>query len=292
MRLLPISLLLASLLALPACSSHLGRPEVPAKPEVHTRYQIARDVIYSPPDWPEVLKADLYTPDPGPRSIMFPPIYWPAVLLIHGGGWEGPDRRELMSSIAERLAKRGYVVMNVNYRYAPQYHWPAPLEDLQEALKWLRGHAQQYGVRGDRIASFGYSAGGQLAAMLGALGNTPETRVQAVVAGGTASDLRKVAEHPLVLQFLDGNQQTFPERYHAASPILQIKPGDPPVFLYHGGMDGLVKLDQAEDYHRALDAAGVPNELYVLRGRGHIGAIFTDGGAVDAALEFLDRWLR
>jgi acetyl esterase/lipase len=292
MRLFPVTLLLASLLALPGCASHLGRPEAPAKPEVHTRYQITRDVIYSPPNWPEALKADVYTPDVGARSIMFPPLHWPAVLLIHGGGWEGPDRRELMASIAERLAKRGYVVMNVSYRYAPQYQWPAPFEDLQEALKWLRAHAEQYGVRSDRVATFGYSAGGHLAALLGALGNSPETRVQAVVAGGTASDLRQVAEHPLVLQFLGGNQQTVPERYLAASPIAQIKPGDPPVFLYHGGMDSLVKPSLAEDYHRALDAAGVPNELYILRGRGHIGAIFTDGGAVDAALEFLDRWLR
>ena len=291
MRLLP-GLLLAASLLLPGCASHLGRPEAPAKPEVHTGFRVARDLVYSPLDWPEVLKADVYTPDVGPRSIMFPPLYWPAVLLIHGGGWEGPDRRALMASIAERLAKRGYVVMNVNYRYAPQYQWPAPFEDLQEALKWLRAHAEQYGVRSDRVASFGYSAGGHLAALLGALGNSPETRVQAVVAGGTPSDLRKVADHPLVLRFLGGDLQTVPERYRAASPLLQVKPGDPPVFLYHGGMDGLVKLGLAEDYRRALDAAGVPNELYIQRGRGHISAILTDGGAVDAATEFLDRWLR
>lgn len=274
-----LALLLSALLG--ACSSHLGEPRSPAPAPIQSLYTVERDLIYSPAGWPESLKADLYRPDTAaPR---------PAVLLIHGGGWEGPDRREQMASIARRLAARGYVVMNATYRYAPQYLYPAPVDDLREALKWLRAEAGRFGVQSDHIGAFGYSAGAHLAALLG---SDPATGLRAVVAGGTPTDLRKYSGGKLVPQFLGGRREQIPERFAEASPITHVKPGDPPVFLYHGGLDTLVPVDHAEDYQRALQAAGVPNELFLLRGRGHISAFLSDGAAVDAALGFLDRHLR
>ena len=72
---------------------------------------IERDIIYTPIDWPETLRADLYRPKDPERQA--------AVLLIHGGGWSTPDSRALMRPIAKRLAGRGYVVMNASYRLAP-----------------------------------------------------------------------------------------------------------------------------------------------------------------------------
>ncbi|MBU3694321.1 MAG: alpha/beta hydrolase, partial [Rhodocyclaceae bacterium] len=168
---------LVALTLLSACATHLGRPEGGAAPAaVRTGFNVERDRVYSPPGWPETLRADLYRPQAdAPR---------PAVLLIHGGGWSPPDRRSQMDSIAGRLAARGYVVMNATYRLAPQHQHPAPVEDLREALAWLRAHADELGARADRVATFGYSAGGHLAALLGTLDAPPGQRVQAVVAGG------------------------------------------------------------------------------------------------------------
>src|SRR6185503_20986190 len=82
------------------------------------------------------------------------------------------------------------------------------------------------------------------------------------------------------------------QSYVDASPLHHVSAGDPPVFLYHAGFDRLVPIDQAERYKAALDAAGVASELFVIRGHGHITGFFFDGAAVEAALEFLDRYLR
>lgn len=272
-------------LALGGCASHLGRPDQPVSERVDSRHhELRRDLVYTPAGWPQALKADLYLPGtPGLR---------PGVLLIHGGGWEGPDRREQMASIAERLVQRGYVVMNASYRFAPEYRYPAPVEDLHQALRWLRSQATAFGLREDRIAAFGYSAGGHLAEMLGVTGSEPAIRVQAVVAGGAPSDLRKYAGGRLVPQFLGGSQAEVPQAFADASPITRVAAGQPPVFLYHGGWDQLVPYDHATDYRTALEAAGIPGELFTLQGRGHITAFLTDGAAIEAALDFLDRWLR
>ena len=258
----------------------------PASPDlaVHSRFELRRDQVYTPVGWPQVLKADVYLPDsPGLR---------PAVLLIHGGGWASGDRRKSMTDIAQRLASRGYVVAVAAYRGLPQYRYPAPVEDLREVLKALRKHAAVYRVRPDRIAAFGYSAGGHLALMLGATGDSPETQVQAVVAGGAPYDLRETEDPELVSGFLGGSPMQWPLRYAEASPIDRIKPGDPPVFLYHGERDQLVRFGQAQKYQHALQASGVEVELYPVPGGDHYSSFRDSAGAVEAAIGFLDRQLR
>lgn len=271
------------------CTIHQGKPDLPAPPPVHTGYTIARDVLFSPPDWPQPLLADVYRPKgTGP---------FPAVLVLYGGGWEHGDRKQL-SSIAKSLAKRGYVAVASTYRLAPEYVWPAQLQDVQLAVHWMRGNAAgQYAIDPSRIGVWGYSAGAHLAALLGGINaddplGEPGTQVSAVVAGGTPSDLTKFPGGTLVPQFIGGTRDEKLDTYKAASPVTYVSAGDPPVFLYHGGMDHLVPLDHATDYKAKLDAAGVPNELMILRGRGHIIAFLTDGAAVDAGLIFLDRHLR
>jgi acetyl esterase/lipase len=286
-----INLLLA--LLCPACASYSGPPpNTPQPAPVTTPYTLHTDLTYTPAQWPQTLLADVYVPQgKGP---------FPAVLVIHGGGWESGDRNQV-KSIAERVAARGYVVMNVTYRIAPAYRFPAPVYDLQQALQWLRFHAADYKVDGRHVGAFGYSAGAHLAAMLGTISKNdpldkpyggPLTRVQAVVAGGTPTDLRKFPGGDLVPQFLDTTLQQRPDLYALASPITHITPSTAPFFLYHGGMDMLVPVDHAIDMKAALDGAGVPAELYILRGREHVTAFLTDWGAVDAAIDFLDRYLR
>ena len=274
----------ALLVLLAGCASHLGRPEGTNAPAVTgVGFSVERDRVYSPEGWPETLRADLYRPQmDGAR---------PAVLLIHGGGWSPPDRRSQMDSIAERLAARGYVVMNATYRLAPRHQHPAPIDDLRQALAWLRANAGEFGAQADRIAAFGYSAGGHLAALLGALDAGPDARIQAVVAGGAPTELAKWPNGKLVVRYLGGRPDEVPDRYAAASPIRHVSTDDPPVFLYHGTLDAVVPVDHATDYKAALDRAGVRNELYLQRGRGHVAAFLLDGGAVAAAIDFLDRTL-
>ena len=128
----------------------------------------AGTVVYTPASWPEKLEADVYRPKNARPA--------PAVLLVHGGGLRGGGSRWVMNGIAAKLVKRGYVVMNVTYRSIPAYQYPAAVKDLQQALKWMRTHADEYGIDKKRIATFGYSAGGYLGALValqGGPGNAP-----------------------------------------------------------------------------------------------------------------------
>lgn len=283
-----LSLLLTAAFGATGCTIHQGRPDGPAPLRVDSSYQIRRDQVFTPPGWPVALLADVYVPEgEGP---------FPAVLVIHGGGWESGDRAQV-KGLAERIARRGYVAVNTTYRLAPGAIFPAQLQDVQQAVLWMRAQAATYRIDPTRIGAFGYSAGAHLAALLGGIGEAgplgqPGAAIKAVVAGGTPTDLSKWPAGKLVPQFIGGNRSQKPAEYRAASPVSYVNAGDPPVFLYHGGADALVPIDHAEDYQKLLAAADVPNELFVLRGRGHILAFLTDGPAVDAALTFLDRHLR
>jgi acetyl esterase/lipase len=196
-----------------------------------------------------------------------------------------------MAHTARRLARRGYVVMNLTYSLAPQRHFPAPCEDVLEARRWLRRNAAALHALPDQVAIFGYSSGGQLAALMGGRDASPQDRFQAVVAGGVPSDLRKFSDDHRLTDFLGGTKEQIPAVYTQASPITHVTPDDPPVFLYHGTKDTLVSVDHATDYYAALRKAGVPAELFWIEGRGHFGAFINEGGAITAAIKFLDRHL-
>ena len=274
-----------------ACSQHIGKPTMPPPAPVESSYRISRDLVFTPGAATQKLLADLYTPNLTPPGAGFP-----AVVLIHGGAWVRGDR-EQVQSLAERIAGRGYVVMNITYRLAPEHLFPAQVLDVQQAVKWLRANAQSQRVDAKRIAGWGYSAGAHLAAMLANLSPgdalyDEQARVQVLVAGGSPVDLRKFQNGYLVPRFLGTTYQKNPQRFAEASPAVFISADDPPVFLYHGTWDNLVPLDQATDYKTELDAAGITTELFLIKGHGHISAFFADGDAVKAGLEFLDRNLK
>ena len=280
---------LLTALLLGACGSqHLGRPQQTSPAPVSTRYVIAQDLLITPTAWPQALLADLYRPEgAGP---------FPSVLLIHGGAWKRGDRAQV-AGLARRLAERGYLVVNTTYRFAPQHRWPAQLDDVRQAIRWMQGPGRDHGVDPARIGTFGYSAGAHLAAMIGGAHDSasfgaPELRVRAVVAGGTPSDLSKYEGGRLIPNLMGVARETHLQDYLAASPVSHVSAGDPPVFLYHGTLDDLVPPDHATDYKTLLDQAGVDNELFLIRGHGHFSAFFADRAAVNAAIDFLDRHLR
>lgn len=249
---------------------------------------VERDVIYTPAGWPQALRADVHLPArPGLR---------PAVLVVHGGGWEGRSRGD-MDGIAARLADRGFVAMNVSYRFAPAHRFPAQLHDLQQALRWLRASAPRYGIDPARVGAFGYSSGGHLAALLGTVGEGDaldrphggaEARLQAVVAGGAPSDLRKFTGGVLVPQFLGATLQEQPGLFAAASPVVHASAGDAPMFIYHGKGDTLVDPSHALGMKEALERAGVHAELRLVPVLGHLLTFLLGRGAEDGGMDFLE----
>jgi len=245
---------------------------------------VTRDIVYTPENWPVPVLGDLYRPRAAQPA--------PAVLLVHGGGWTGKDGRWQMTPIARKLAKRGYVVFNVTYRLAPRWIYPAPVEDLREAVKWLRAHAAENGIDPARIATFGYSAGGYLAALTGLTGGAESSHIRVIVAGGAPSDLTFYPGGDLVPQFLGGTQQEIPQRFKDASPVNYVTRHSPPMFIYQGTNDHLVRPEHALAMIAALEKNHVFHETYWIEGRDHIAAFLLPAGSVDAAIDFLDRQLR
>ncbi|MCL7939229.1 alpha/beta hydrolase [Halomonas sp. ATCH28] len=284
-------------LLLTGCATHIDRNgEVTALEEVEpVHYAVERLAprTYTPPDWPEMLEARVLLPDTPPDQRR------PAALLVHGGGWQrrSPDD---MDEIAERLAERGYVTVNVAYRFAPEHRFPAQLHDLQRAMAWIHEHANAWRIDTDRIVGVGYSSGAHLVSLLGVSANVDalaephggdHARLAAVLGGGLPSDLFKFDDGRLVVEFIGGTRAERPEAYRLASPITHVDADTPPHFLFHGRWDGLVPLDHATDFHAELLAQGVESELYLQHYRGHFTSFLTRGNAIEAGIAFLDRQL-
>lgn len=280
------ALIVSVLLLVTACAHH----ESDRQPLDLPRHDIAEqtDIRFSPDDWPQALYADLYRPKAEGAH--------PVVLVVHGGGWERRSRDD-MTATSRTLAARGFVVMNVDYRFAPAHQFPAQLHDLQLAMHWLRDNAGDFSGDASRISALGFSSGAHLVSLLAVVagqqgeldqpyGGTA-TRPLAVVAGGTPTDLRKYPGGKLVPQFLGGGREQVPEVFANASPVTHIHPQVPPFFFFHGGRDRLVPLDHATDMLDQLHSVGVDAELYLMRGRGHISSFVTSRQALEHASEFL-----
>ncbi len=279
--------LLSGVALLAGCSTHTNAP-VSAVTPAETGYTVERDLRFSPDDWPQALYADLYLPEQAaPR---------PVVLMVHGGGWERRSRAD-MDWIAEELASHGFAVMNIDYRFAPDFTFPAQLHDLQVARSWLNQAADRYRLDTSAVSGFGFSSGAHLVALLAVVASTdselnqpyggPDTALEAVAVGGLPSDLMAFDSGRLIRQFLGGSAQDIPETYRKASPITHVSRQAPPFFLFHGTMDSLVPIRQAESFRDTLAEHSVDTELFRMHLRGHITSFLTAGDAVDAAIRFL-----
>jgi len=252
---------------------------VPVAPGVKRQ----KSVIYTPPSWPTPLTADVFHRPGGSPA--------PAVLLIHGGSWKANGARWSMDGIARKLAARGYVVVNVTYRGAPDYRYPAPVEDLREAIRWMRRNAGTYGIDPRRIATYGFSAGGHLAAQVALRDDNPE-KVMAIVAGSAPFDLTLYPGGDIVPEFLGGTRDKIPGLFREASPVNHVTRSSPPIFIYQGTDDDLVQPEHAIRMQAAYRRVGMDPEIHWMPGRSHVDGFLLPGGRVDEAIDFLDATMK
>lgn len=228
-------------------------------------------------------KADVYLPAGEP-----PVGGWPAVLAIHGGGWSKYDRGSMAAS-SERLAGAGYAVVNIDYRLVPAGQYPAAVQDSLCALAYTRAHAAEWGIDPDRIAMYGYSAGGHLASMVGVASagarHQPDCAA-AVAAGGVAppaavvsgagpEDMWLFPEVDTVVDFVGGSKAAAPELWDAASPVTYVDAAAvagplPPFLFVHGDSDWFADIEHSLEMRDALVAAGGQAELFSIPGGGHL----------------------
>lgn len=200
----------------------------------------------------------------------------PVVVVVHGGGWSGGDKQGDISTVFDALTEGGFAWFTINYRLAPQHRWPACLEDVQTAVRWVRDHAKEYNVDPDRLALMGYSAGGHLACMAAVQAKDGE-KVQAVIGLAPPVDLEADSERrgglSQSLQNLFGRPAAIDEEARAIlrenSPIRYVHADLPPFLLIHGTEDKSVLYHQSTDLQTKLAEFKVPCKLVTVQGAPH-----------------------
>jgi acetyl esterase/lipase len=256
--------------------------------------EIKLDIVYCTAN-NVALKMDMYVPrgkGEGP---------FPVAMYIHGGGWTGGDKAngEGMSDAVE-LIGRGYIVASVNYRLAPQYKFPAQIEDVKCAVRHLRANAATYHLDAGRVGTWGTSAGGHLAALLattsasdgfegtGGYGDQ-SSRVQAVVDMFGPADLRREFEgaNQRIVQQVFGATSNDDPLVANASPVTHVSSDDPPFLILHGEQDRLVPPAQSRELYDRLTAAGVKASLVMVANAGH--SFVPVGGAISPTRQQISR---
>lgn len=262
--------------------------------------KVIRNIVYRTKAGKE-LKLDVAMPEELGKNR-------PAIMQIHGGAWIIGDKREQGWPLIGHLAANGWVCFNVNYRLSPAATWPDHIEDLKYALKWIRDHAEEYGVDPSFIACTGGSAGGHLTAMVGLTPNDPEyqrgfedadTTVQAAIPiygvfdftnrlGTQQPTMRETLLEPWIMKaFFDQE----PEKYHRASPIDRIHPDAPPFLIIHGDRDTLAPVRDARLFEKRLRETSHAPVIYAeLPGAQHAFDIFASprtAHMLDGVLRFL-----
>jgi acetyl esterase/lipase len=270
------------------------------------------DVAYATTSPAQTL--DIYLPKLGKGPF-------PVIVQIHGGAFRAGDKADGQVNASLEGLKRGYAIVSINYRLSGEAIFPAQIQDVKAAIRWLRANAKTYTLNPDKMAAWGGSAGGHLAAMAGTTGDVPEfddarlgnaevsSRVQAVV-----DWFGPIQFDQMDPQFMasgkgraDHSAPNSPESalvgkplaqaldlVKRASPATYISKTDPPFFIQHGTVDPLVPTQQSVNFAAALtNVLGKDKVTFIpLEGAGHGGPQFSAPDNLNKVFAFLDTYLK
>ena len=242
--------------------------------------RIVRDLVYASPAG-QALQCDVFSPAGRGR--------FPVTLVIHGGAWSSGSKT-VMGGFAAKLAENGIAAVAINYRHAPEYKFPAQVDDVREALLWIHDNADNYHFDTARIGLFGYSAGGHLACMIATLQDESPDRVlttsdwpanddrwkrlpqiAACVAGGPPCDFQQLPpQNTGMTFFLGATRGERPDVYRAASPLSFSSAGDCPILFIHGERDFVVPITSSRSLYDSQLAFGVKSVFVPIEKQGHM----------------------
>jgi len=283
------------------------------------------DLVYSVPPGFRPLRLDLYRP----RNSRSATGGLPLVVYVHGGGWQAGHTRHAGAfanwpAVLARLAARGYVVASVEYRLSGEARFPAAIQDVKTAIRWLRWNHTQFDIDPNRAIIWGGSAGGQLAALAATTCND-SSLAPVFMKQGSADPESPLATQSDCVQGLvtwygifdfanaplsgsdDSSGNSAPGKYlgcapaacrstaELASPLSHLDKDDPPALLIHGELDKVVPVAQSRKFNDALLQRKIPVKLLVIKDVDHsfIGASAeatraASLQALNATFEFID----
>lgn len=247
------------------------------------------------------LQLDLYLPAQKPAAPL------PAVVFVHGGGWQTGNRAEF-APMAIRMAERGFATATVSYRLSPEARYPAAIHDVKSALRWVRAHAGEYGIDPARIAIAGGSAGGQIASLAGVTKGIARfdpdggpaavsSAAQAIVNIDGLSDFTSPAaranednpaKRPTAAgAWLGGSYAEAADTWHEASPTFYVGANTPPI-LFIGSAQARFAVGR-EAMIEKMKAQGVAAQTVLLPDTPHSFWLFDPWLAptVEATVAFL-----
>lgn len=255
------------------------------------------DIPYARVDG-RTLAIDLHLP-----AVARPPL----VVYLHGGAWRDGDK----TRYPQFLVANGFAVASVDFRSSQDARFPANVQDIKAAIRFLRASASRYGYRAGRIAIAGSSSGGHLAALVGTSNGHAElegsvgeharesSRVQAIVSWFGASNLDTILAQstpfgldvrvPALKLLLGALPDEAPELARLASPVNHVDATDPPAILLHGNQDRQMPVNQSLELEAAYRRNGLDVETLILDGAGHGGDAFESGEAAARVIAFLRR---
>lgn len=203
---------------------------------------------------------------------------FPGVILIHGGGWKEGSRLD-ENKVATFLASDGFVAISVDYRLISAAPYPAALHDVQDAVRFIRSHAKEYSVDPSALGAMGFSAGGELAGLLGTVGHgstSVGSRVSAVATFSGPMNLETLLEgndpnaQPLVVGYLGCEPSPACDAIaRQASPIDHVDASDAPMYLVNSSAEAM-PLPQATSMKATLQRVGVTSRVTVVPGSQHV----------------------
>ena len=281
------SLLFPALPTFAATHAHAQQSAPDERPEIPSHLELHADQAYAGTDNPRQT-LDLVIPKKQPDAPM------PLVVYIHGGKWLQGHKATGLRRVLVATTKNEFAVASIGYRLSGETIWPAQIHDCKAAIRWLRANAKTYHIDPDRIAVWGSSAGGHLAAMLGTSAGVesmdgslgPHTNVSShvtcVIDYFGPSDLSKLNTMAPTNSWLNHDAPdspgslllgapvlTVPEKVATANPITYVSKKNPAFLIVHGTKDGGVAYGQSELLHNALKKEGVNSTLLTVKGAGH-----------------------